>query len=187
MAGVVADDDRDEASRLSGQRARGRIGAVADLARHLADALTRRPSDVALVVERPGHGRDRDTGALGNVLDRGSSRHELHDTSTGITGGERCPREYKLEFSFMKRGFRSDTFSEKPVDRHGSRSCGLRRADRRVRRRRQRRRWRRLLASQLGRAAVRATRPRLAFRGHCGKSQRAERPVGTPTGGRGWA
>jgi hypothetical protein len=105
VAGVVADDDCDEASRLSGQRARGRIGAVADLARHFADALTRRPSDVALVVERPGHGRDRDTGALGNVLDRGSSRHELHDTSTGITGSERCPREYKLEFSRMKGGF----------------------------------------------------------------------------------
>ena len=70
MARVVADDDRDEPRLLSGQRAGCGIGAVADRARHFANVLTRRSADVALVVERAGDGRDRDAGALGNVLDR---------------------------------------------------------------------------------------------------------------------
>jgi hypothetical protein len=104
MAGVVADDDRHEASFLSGQRARGRIGAVTHLACYLADALTRRTADVALVVERAGHGRDRHACAFGNVLDRRSNGHEPHDTSTGISGGERCPKKYKVEFMCMRKG-----------------------------------------------------------------------------------
>src|SRR5258705_10781779 len=80
VPGIVPDDDPDEARLVGHQRARSRIGGIADGTRYLADPLTGLDAHVALVVQRAGNGRDRDTGLLGDILDRRSDSPFRNDT-----------------------------------------------------------------------------------------------------------